>query len=99
MMDRITLWYKTHFNKKTGKWSDVKLEQIYNQLIEANERCEAEGLDVTIDKIFNSVVPPKSGYVQGFGPGPKPMSRTLRLSSEGRRLKIEQNLLKKEMRS
>ncbi|KAF3438673.1 hypothetical protein FNV43_RR21437 [Rhamnella rubrinervis] len=35
-----------------------------NQLIEAKERCEAEGLDMTIDEIFNSVVPPKSGYVQ-----------------------------------
>ncbi|KAF3442983.1 hypothetical protein FNV43_RR16901 [Rhamnella rubrinervis] len=31
---------------------------------ETKERCEAEGLDMTIDEIFNSVVPPKSGYVQ-----------------------------------
>ncbi|KAF3433690.1 hypothetical protein FNV43_RR24793 [Rhamnella rubrinervis] len=59
-----------------------------NQLIETKERCEAEGLDMTIDEIFNSVVPPKSGYVQGFGHGPKPMSRALRLN-EQRRKEVE----------
>ncbi|KAF3453576.1 hypothetical protein FNV43_RR04016 [Rhamnella rubrinervis] len=64
---------------------DKLLDEIQNQLIEAKERCEAEGLDMTIDEIFNSVVPPKSGYVQGFGPGPKPMSRALRLSEQRRK--------------
>ncbi|KAF3455878.1 hypothetical protein FNV43_RR00520 [Rhamnella rubrinervis] len=40
---------------------------------------------MTIDEIFNSVVPPKSGYMQGFGPGPKPMSRALRFSDQRRK--------------
>ncbi|KAF3440810.1 hypothetical protein FNV43_RR19096 [Rhamnella rubrinervis] len=87
-VDRITLQYETHFSKKIGKLSDVKFKRIYNQLIEAKERCEAEGLDMIIDEIFNSVVPPKPRYVQGFDPGPKPMSRAFRLS-EQRRKKAE----------
>ena len=54
-------------------------------MIEAKERCEAEGLDMTIDEIFNSVVSRKSVYVRGFGPGPKPMLRALRLSEQWRK--------------
>ncbi|KAF3455848.1 hypothetical protein FNV43_RR00490 [Rhamnella rubrinervis] len=38
-----------------------------------------------MDRITLCVVPPKSGYVQGFGPGPKPISRTLRLSEQRRK--------------
>ena len=46
---------------------------MQNQLVEANERFETEGVHMTSDEIFNSVVPPKSRYVQGLGPGPKPI--------------------------
>ena len=40
---------------------------------------------MSIDEIFDSVVPLKSGYVQGLGPSPKPISRELRLSEQRRK--------------
>ena len=40
---------------------------------------------MSIDEIFDSVVPLKSGYVQGLGPGPKPISRELKMSEQRRK--------------
>ncbi|KAF3455829.1 hypothetical protein FNV43_RR00471 [Rhamnella rubrinervis] len=46
-----------------------------NKLVEAKENNEAEGLGMTMDEIFDSVLPPRKGYVIGLGPGPKPISK------------------------
>ena len=46
---------------------------------------------MSIDEIFDSVGPLKSGYVQGLGPGPKPISRELKLSQQRRKDAEEQN--------
>ena len=44
---------------------------MQNQLLEAKEKSEAEGgTPMTIDEIFDTVIPQKSGYVQGCGSGP-----------------------------
>ena len=31
-LDRIQIWFETHFNKRTNKWSDARLEDIYVSL-------------------------------------------------------------------
>ncbi|KAF3449867.1 hypothetical protein FNV43_RR05946 [Rhamnella rubrinervis] len=59
-----------------------RYDNTMNQLTKAKEICIAEGLHMRNDEIFYSVVPPKCGYVQGFGSGPKLMSKTLKLSEQ-----------------
>ena len=58
---------------------------MQNQLLEAKEKSEAEGgTPMTIDEIFDTVIPPKSGYVQGCGSGPKPMTKAHKLAEQRR---------------
>ena len=58
---------------------------MQNQLLEAKEKSEAEGgTPMTIDEIFDTVIPPKSGYVQGCGSGPKPMTKAHKLAEQQR---------------
>ena len=58
---------------------------MQNQLLEAKEKSEAEGgIPMTIDEIFYSVIPPKSGYVQGCGSSPKPMTKAHKLAEQRR---------------
>ena len=58
---------------------------MQNQLLEAKEKSEAEGgTPMTIDEIFDTVIPPKSGYVQGCGSGPKPMTKAHKLVEQRR---------------
>ena len=48
---------------------------LQRKLVEAKEKAEAEdGNAMTIDEIFDSIVPSKKGYVQGRGSYPKPIS-------------------------
>ena len=54
-------------------------------MLEAKEKSEAEGnTPMTIDEIFDIVIPPKSGYVQGCGSGPKPMTKAHKLAKQRR---------------
>ena len=39
---------------------------------------------MTINEIFDSVIPPKLGYVQGCGSGPKPMTKAHKLAEQRR---------------
>ena len=58
---------------------------MQNQLLEAKEKSEVEGgTPMTIDEIFDTVIPPKSGYVQGCGSGPKPMTKAHKLVEQRR---------------
>ena len=72
---------------------------MQNQLLEAKEKSQAEGgIPMTIDEIFDSVIRPKSGYVQGSGSGPKPRSKA-HILSEQRRQKAESRLEAAEKRN
>ena len=42
---------------------------------------------MTIDEIFDIVLPQKSGYARGHGPGPKPLSKAELLRHDKRKLK------------
>ena len=65
---------------------------MQNQLLEAKEKSQAEGgTPMTIDEIFDSVIRPKSGYVQGSGSSPKPRSKA-HILSEQRRQEAESRL-------
>ncbi|KAF3435188.1 hypothetical protein FNV43_RR22275 [Rhamnella rubrinervis] len=68
-LDRIQLWYETHFNKKTKNWCDKKSEDVYNQLCAMKDKAETEGPPM-IDEIFDLFLPPRSGYAFRRGPGP-----------------------------
>ena len=46
---------------------------LQNQLLEMREKALTEGPPMTIDEIFDIVLPQKSGYVRRRGPGPKPL--------------------------
>ena len=72
---------------------------MQNQLLEAKEKSQAEGgIPMTIDEIFDSVIRPKSGYVQGSGSGPKPRSKA-HILSEQRRQEAESRLQAAEQRN
>ena len=72
---------------------------MQNQLLEAKEKSQAEGgIPMTIDEIFDSVIRPKSGYVQGSGSGPKPRSKA-HILSEQRRQEAESRLEAAEKRN
>ena len=68
---------------------------LQNQLLEMRENAMTEGPPMTIDEIFDIVLPPKSGYVRGRGPGPKPPSKANKLAEE-RRKKAEERANKAE---
>ena len=70
---------------------------MQNQLLEAKEKSQAEGgIPMTIDEIFDSVIRPKSGYVQGSGPKPRSKAHIL---SEQRRQEAESRLEAAEKRN
>ena len=72
---------------------------MQNQLLEAKEKSQAEGgIPMTIDEIFDSVIRPKSVYVQGSGSGPKPRSKA-HILSEQRRQEAESRLEAAEKRN
>ena len=72
---------------------------MQNQLLEAKEKSKAEGgIPMTIDEIFDSVIRPKSGYVQGSGSGPKPRSKA-HILSEQQRQETESRLQAAEQRN
>ena len=72
---------------------------MQNQLLEAKEKSQAEGgIPMTIDEIFDSVIRPKSGYVQGSGSGLKPRSKA-HILSEQRRQEAESRLEAAEKRN
>ena len=72
---------------------------MQNQLLEAKEKSQAEGgIPMTIDEIFDSVIRPKSGYVQDSGSGPKPRSKA-HILSEQRRQEAESRLQAAEQRN
>ena len=72
---------------------------MQNQLLEAKEKSQAEGgIPMTIDEIFDSVIRPKSGYVQGSGSSPKPRSKA-HILSEQRRQEAESRLEAAEKRN
>ncbi|KAF3450515.1 hypothetical protein FNV43_RR06600 [Rhamnella rubrinervis] len=48
-----------------------KLVACYNQLSEMKEKADTEGPPMIVDEIFDIVLPLRSGYIQGRGPGPK----------------------------
>ena len=52
---------------------------IQNKLVDAKEKNEAEGSPMTMDQIFDSVLPSKAGYVKGLGPGPKAIAKGQKL--------------------
>ena len=58
---------------------------LQNQLLEMREKALTEGPPMTIDEIFDIVLPPKSGYVRGRGPGPKPHSKAHQIAEEWRK--------------
>ena len=53
---------------------------------------------MTINEIFDSVIPPKLGYVQGCGSGPKPMTKAHKLA-EQRRQEVETRAKAAEQRN
>ena len=55
---------------------------LQNQMLKMRENAMTEGPPMTIDEIFDIVLPPKSGYVRGRGPGPKPPSKSNKLAEE-----------------
>ncbi|KAF3451369.1 hypothetical protein FNV43_RR07464 [Rhamnella rubrinervis] len=51
-------------------------------MLEMKEKADTKGPPLTIDEIFDLVLPPRSSYVRGRGPGPKPPSKALRIAKE-----------------
>ncbi|KAF3457795.1 hypothetical protein FNV43_RR02454 [Rhamnella rubrinervis] len=56
----------------------ARLNSTLNQLCVMKEKAETEGPPMTVDEIFDTVLPPRSGYARGRGPGPKPPSQAQR---------------------
>ena len=59
---------------------------LQNHMLEMKEKVDIEGPAMIVEEIFDAVLPPKSGYARGRGPGPKPPSNAQRLAEEQRKI-------------
>eukprot|EP00268_Persea_americana_P041322 TRINITY_DN4112_c0_g1_i5.p2 TRINITY_DN4112_c0_g1~~TRINITY_DN4112_c0_g1_i5.p2 ORF type:complete len:183 (+),score=39.09 TRINITY_DN4112_c0_g1_i5:948-1496(+) len=67
----------SHYNKKKDKWIDPKCQEIHEKLVAEREKCTQEGaIQLTQEQTSINVLGGRSGYLRGFGNGPKPMSTT-----------------------
>ncbi|KAM3324186.1 hypothetical protein P3S67_005337 [Capsicum chacoense] len=69
--DRIEFYKHTHYTSEKG-WSSEEAKNKYNNITDLKALYTFGESSMTIDEIMDVVLGKKSGYIKGFGYGPKP---------------------------